>query len=407
MKVTIHRGSAEIGGSCVEIATKDTRIILDVGLPLDDSRGDELPKVPGLFNTRSAVDAIFLSHSHPDHSGLVFRTSARIPIYLTKGCSKMLLVSSLYAGQPEIPRQRQRVMEATVSITVGDITIVAFEVDHSVVGACALLIEAEGKRVLYSGDLRLHGRKPGMARRLVQHVRSHPVDTLIMEGTHVGSNRPRGTTERQLEDALQRLFEQATSLVLGFFSPQNLDRLVSFYRAARRTKRTFVVDRYAAAVLYLLQPDVRIPLPSKAAGIRVYQNRLGRKVPKIERRFASAAITLGEILRDPQNFVMVSRPSMVATDFRSTAPIGTLGLYSMWSGCLKNPDWVEVRDVVRRARGDFIDCHASGHISVSDIKKFVADLKPARILPIHTAFPAKFRDLFPRLPIQAGSVVEI
>lgn len=36
MQLIIHRGSKQIGGSCVEISTPSARIIIDVGLPLDD-----------------------------------------------------------------------------------------------------------------------------------------------------------------------------------------------------------------------------------------------------------------------------------------------------------------------------------------------------------------------------------
>lgn len=39
MKLTIYRGTHEIGGSCVELATKNTRILIDIGLPLVDEEG--------------------------------------------------------------------------------------------------------------------------------------------------------------------------------------------------------------------------------------------------------------------------------------------------------------------------------------------------------------------------------
>jgi ribonuclease J len=83
MKLTIHRGSHEIGGNCVEITTDSTRIVLDVGKPLfdanrmpfddtvlrDKSIGDLLeakilPNVPGLFTEGPTPDAILLSHAH-------------------------------------------------------------------------------------------------------------------------------------------------------------------------------------------------------------------------------------------------------------------------------------------------------------------------------------------------------
>lgn len=45
MTITIHRGTHEIGGSCVEIRTRQAKILLDLGLPLDfDARPQEQQK---------------------------------------------------------------------------------------------------------------------------------------------------------------------------------------------------------------------------------------------------------------------------------------------------------------------------------------------------------------------------
>ena len=90
MQITIHRGTHEIGGNCVEIATNNSRIILDVGMPLFKSNGEPhdtgslkkkskqqlletgiLPKIPGLFIDGQKLDAILLSHAHEDHTGLL------------------------------------------------------------------------------------------------------------------------------------------------------------------------------------------------------------------------------------------------------------------------------------------------------------------------------------------------
>ena len=51
MRVRIHRGTAEIGGNCIEIAADDgSRIVLDLGRPLWAEWGQkvELPPVVGL-----------------------------------------------------------------------------------------------------------------------------------------------------------------------------------------------------------------------------------------------------------------------------------------------------------------------------------------------------------------------
>jgi ribonuclease J len=35
MRVCVHRGTKQIGGTCVEIEASGSRIIVDLGLPLD------------------------------------------------------------------------------------------------------------------------------------------------------------------------------------------------------------------------------------------------------------------------------------------------------------------------------------------------------------------------------------
>src|SRR5438067_806829 len=100
MQLTIHRGTKEIGGSCVELATATTRIVLDIGMPLVDAAREPfdqksitgktteqliaegiLPKVPGLFDDRSPPAAILLSHAHLDHVGLLPYSRPEIPVY--------------------------------------------------------------------------------------------------------------------------------------------------------------------------------------------------------------------------------------------------------------------------------------------------------------------------------------
>ncbi len=39
MKLTIYRGTHEIGGTCVELSTENTQILIDIGLPLVDEEG--------------------------------------------------------------------------------------------------------------------------------------------------------------------------------------------------------------------------------------------------------------------------------------------------------------------------------------------------------------------------------
>jgi ribonuclease J len=278
MKFIIHRGTKQIGGNCVEAIAGQTRIILDVGLPLDytdnkfvdrknakkprshfPSNDSHVPKVPGLFQEGPPVDAILVSHAHADHAGLLNYANPDIPVYCTQGTSKMLMAGSIFAKQVKLERKRERKIDPQKPTRIGDFVVTAYSVDHSAFDSVAFLIEADGKRLLYSGDLRLHGRKTGMVKQLLAGVASRPVDVLMMEGTHFSGRREAGCTEEELEDRIWEHIRAVPGLVLANFSPMHVDRLVSFYKAARRARRTFVVDPYAALVLRLAAGQCRVP----------------------------------------------------------------------------------------------------------------------------------------------------
>jgi ribonuclease J len=416
MLLTVHRGAKEIGGTCIEVQSGPTRLVLDVGLPLVDANRDPfdslralraskeeliangtIPKVKGLFTEDGPPpDAILLSHAHLDHVGLVHHSRPQVPVYATSGTSKMMLAGALFARRPSLSKDRHRPIEPGVPFTVGDFRITPFAVDHSTFGCLAFLLEAEGKSLLYSGDLRMHGRKPGMMKTLVDAIAPRNIDVLLMEGTHLGEDKPPGIKEFAVEEHVVDLVRSAPGLVLAAFSPQDVDRLVTFYRAAQRSGRIFVVDAYAALVLHLVSGEARIPRPKRKHGIRVYFNAAfrRRRIEKLVKLFEPDQIELDEILANPNGFLMTFRPSMTSFDFEGMLPPRSLVVYSYWAGYLRNADWKELQTQVKDIGGTFVQAHASGHIHTDDLAKLVIDLNAGTVIPIHTFEPKAFLSLF-------------
>jgi ribonuclease J len=420
MQLTIHRGTQEIGGSCIEIRSGQSRIILDVGLPLFDkvrqpldtilfkSQSTEdllnsgiIPAVEGLVTGDRHPEAIVLSHAHLDHCGLLDRTNPEIPVYATTGTSKMMLAGSLFACQVEIPRERFRKLVPEQPIQIGNFRVTAYSVDHSIYGAVAILVEADGQSLLYSGDLRLHGRKTGMAKKLIAACQDKKLDVLLMEGTHLGSLSNLKTTEYELEDQIVEHVRHAPSLVLASFSPQHVDRLVTFIRTAIKTKRTFVVDVYTAFVMHLISRETKIPIPGIDEKIRIFfpklfwENESKRKMLTEKcPQFLAKQIEIEEIRLHPETFLMVFRASMLETDFAGRLPQGTLCLHSRWEGYLVQPDALEVKRAIENAHGQVIQAHVSGHIRQDDLARLVDQLNPQVVVPIHTFHRQLFCERF-------------
>jgi ribonuclease J len=67
----IHRGSRQIGGSCVEVESHGQRLLIDLGLPLDAENNSiqYLPDISGLDGNDPSLLGIFISHPHLDHFG--------------------------------------------------------------------------------------------------------------------------------------------------------------------------------------------------------------------------------------------------------------------------------------------------------------------------------------------------
>ena len=135
-------------------------------------------------------------------------------------------------------------------VQVGPFRITPYLVDHSAFDAYSLLVEADGKRLFYSGDFRAHGRKSRLFEALVANPPAD-IDILMMEGMTIGRADPNEgfASERDLEGEFVSAFRRTKGIHFVWASAQNIDRIVTVYRAAKRTGRVLIVDLYAAVVL--------------------------------------------------------------------------------------------------------------------------------------------------------------
>jgi ribonuclease J len=276
-----------------------------------------LPKIEGLYDWDAPhFDAVLISHAHIDHYGLLKYINSAIPVYMSSGTERLIRISERFKICDSFDLQA-RSFQMYRPFQIGDIKIKPYLMDHSAFDAAAFEINAEDKTVIYSGDFRGHGRKSVCLDSFIRTAQKQP-DILLIEGSILGRLDEQMMTERKLEDAVVQRIEGVKSPLLFQCSSQNIDRLVSFYRAALRLKRIFVIDIYTANVLYeLRQLGNNLPYPSQEyPNIKVFfPYRLTQKIfndigEEYARRFSEYHISREQLKTEQTSIVMASRPSM-------------------------------------------------------------------------------------------------
>jgi len=426
MNLKIHRGTQEIGGSCIEVWTDKTRIVLDFGMPLVEKDSVEfdfrkyetltdseliqkgiLPDISGLYeNSEKCIDGLVVSHPHLDHYGLINFLSPKVKIHLGEAAHKIIELTNIFTpSQNEINNYEYYEKEKTFAI--GNINITPYWMDHSAFDAYALLLESNGKTLFYSGDFRGHGRKSKVFKWFTHNAPKN-VDYLLMEGTQLGRKSKIEKSEEELELELVDKFNEPEKINLLYASGQNIDRLVSVYRACVKTDKIFVIDVYVATVLdALAQYTPSLPHPSKSFNnIKVIfskwtSNRLARenREPMLW-KFKNYKITKDEISEKPANFVMAVRPTM-KYDLEHIPNIegGNL-IYSMWRGYEKKKGTKEFIDYLIGRNFTINHIHSSGHADFPTLEKMVAAISPKKLVPIHTFNSQDYKNIF-KVPVKA------
>jgi ribonuclease J len=408
MRVRIHRGANEIGGSCVEIESEEKRLVLDVGLPLSmdgtENTVSLVPQVDGFRNINEDLLAIIVSHPHQDHYGLIEFLRPDIPIMIGGAAKRMLKVASKFSPSG-LNLENTIKMEDRKTATIGPFEITPFLVDHSAYDAYSILIEANGKRLFYSGDFRGHGRKLTLFEKFIASSPEN-IDVLLMEGSTIGRLAADETfmTEGDLEIEFAKLFQNTSGISFVFTSSQNIDRLVTIFRACLKSKRQLILDLYTAEILRATGNDrlpqgtwdnIRVFLPNSQR-YRVIKEKLFDEVSlyKNKRIYSKQlAIEVGQS-------VMVFRPSMCSELEKANCLQGSRMIYSLWDGYLKEERMQQFLDWLKKHVIPMDQIHTSGHASIADLKRFASAINAKKLIPIHSFNPQDYSDLFDHVEIR-------
>jgi len=419
MILTIHRGSHEIGGSCVELSTENFRLLIDAGSPLPQEDGSEkkedLPDSLKASLTRShpPLNGILISHAHQDHYGILDKLPSDIPVYLSKGTD--ILIKATIRSKRKNPGQRKTIIfDKRTPFSIGEFSITPYFVDHSAMDAYSFLIQAEGKNIFYTGDFREHGRKAGLLESTL--LKLPQIDAVLMDGTMVGQEREGELiTESELESKFANSIKQTEGAVFVSLSSQNIDRIVTVFKACKKNGRVMVIDPYTAEILNkLMEVSPNIPNPSWKEVVVCYPRAScnwlklnGRD--DINKQYRKYGKSWEYFSQNSSKIVMIVRPSSI-NEIKTYFDLSqSKWIYSMWNGYIKKDKKMAALAVLFKKNGAAFEyLHTSGHASLETLTKVTDRLKPKKVIPIHTLNPGIYSSHFKNVvAVSDGQEIEI
>lgn len=377
MNIIIHRGTHQLGGCITEIFTEKTRIFIDMGAQLNDVKlvPDKI-SIDGVTVGKKNCDAVFFTHYHTDHIGLYKTILPDIPLYIGETARAILLKLTERIDRNSISRVKQfKTYHALQKIRIGDITVVPLLIDHSAYDAYMFLVEADGKRVLHTGDFRLHGfRGNKTVAMLKKHVGQ--VDVVITEGTALAREHDCPDHEHELQLKIKAVMNKY-KYVFALCASTNIDRIASFYHA-NPLGRYFLCDQYQKAVLDIVS----------ASG--------GQRSPLYD--FKKAKVYGGNLVdkvRSRGCCMIVRSTPYFKNAMKAFPPAESIIIYSMWDGYLKNQ---QINDFLEGMCVESL--HTSGHASKDSIKAVCDAVAPHQaVIPIHSDDVVKIKALNLNYPI--------
>jgi ribonuclease J len=396
MKVKIYRGTREIGGTCVELTADNGKVLwVDLGVPLDSTN-------PDIDYAQNKFDALLISHPHQDHFGLMEKVGTTVPIFIGELSLDLINATKIFMGIPQL-NANFKTIRPWESFTIADtFRVKPFLTDHSTPEAFAFLIEADGKRIFYSGDFRATGRKNIVYKKQIENPPEN-IDLLLIEGTMVERTNHLYSTEDSVEEAIHNTIKAQTNLSFVISSAQNIDRLISVFRACKRTKKYLVIDVYTAWILEMVRKQSKNIPAIEWEEIKVYDHPSQLEKVKDKsfddfRNRIKPQRVGNSVFSNPSDYVYFVRcPNEKLIDkVRSKGTINII--YSQWEGYLKEEHKTFCTDNLNALKKDsdisFQTIHTSGHATVPDLMKFAEAINAKKLVPIHTAFPEQFKKEF-------------
>ena len=236
MKITILGSGKEVGRSGFLVTSNNTNVLLDYGVMLKRE-----PSFPIHVRPKD-ISSVVLTHAHLDHSGNIpslFLSGSNISVLGTNPTfelSDLLIEDMLKISGSYLPFEyadlnnmmnHSKTLQYKEKHLVNDMEITLYETGH-IIGGSSILVEVEGKRIFYTGDINKRGSK--LLRPADLDLPE--VDILIIESTYSQTEQaPREESEKNLVQFAYDVIERGGTLFIPAFSVERAQEIACVLKA--------------------------------------------------------------------------------------------------------------------------------------------------------------------------------
>ncbi len=190
----------------------------------------------------------------------------------------------------------------------------------------------------------------------------------------------------------------AAGMVLVCASAQNIDRMVSLYRAAKRAGRTMLIDVYAAEMLRATG-NLNIPQSSwpNVALFTPHHQRVqirDKELFHLLDRHKAQRFFPEQLKANAPKLAMLFRPAMLRDLRRAACLDGARAVWSQWPGYLHDGSGAALARDFASLEIPLTVAHTSGHASPADLRRFAHALWPRAIVPVHSFEGLRYPEWF-------------
>ncbi len=230
IKIIPLGGVDEIGKNITAIEYEDDIIVVDCGsvFPSDDMLGIDLviPDVSYLVANRDRVRGFVFTHGHEDHIGATPYVLEQVPAPIY-GTRLTLALIDIKLREHRINGIPFNTVSPRQEIRLGAFTVRFIKVNHSIPGACALIITCPAGTIVHSGDFKIDftpvdGQVTDLSS--LAAAGDQGVLALLCESTNI--ERPGYTmSERKIGDTFVNQYRNARGRVIIAMFASNINRL--------------------------------------------------------------------------------------------------------------------------------------------------------------------------------------